>query len=127
MLEDFEGELLALAIILLGYLIYLNLGDKQTTEKLGQTLEKLDNLRDKIAGRDKVDLTSIEKAKDASTLDLEKIRMELKQLEKLVNQEKNQRTEAYGGIKNLVNDLNQRNKEMNVSVGKLSSAMKNNT
>ena len=52
MLEDFEGELLALAIILLGYLIYLNLGDKQTTEKLGQTLEKLDNLRDKIAGRD---------------------------------------------------------------------------
>mgnify|MGYP001042521086 CR=1 FL=1 len=127
MLEDFEGELLALAIILLGYLIYLNLGDKQTTEKLGQTLEKLDNLRDKIAGRDEVDLTSIEKAKDASTLDLEKIRMELKQLEKLVNQEKNQRTEAYGGIKNLVNDLNQRNKEMNVSVGKLSSAMKNNT
>ena len=114
MLEDFEGELLALAIILLGYLIYLNLGDKQTTEKLGQTLEKLDNLRDKIAGRDEVDLTSIEKAKDASTLDLEKIRIELKQLEKLVNQEKNQRPEAYGGIKNLVNDLNQRNKEMNV-------------
>ena len=54
------------------------------------TLEKLDNLRDKIAGRDEVDLTSIEKAKKASTIDLEKIRTELEQLEKLVNQEKKQ-------------------------------------
>lgn len=126
MLEDFVGELSVFAILLLCYLIYIHSRNNSDNNIDKEVKEKLDNLRDKIVERDGVDLRSIEKAKELGKMEIDNLTKELKDLKLLVDDEREKRSTAYGGIKDVINDLKQSTKETNVSVVKLSSAMKNN-